>query len=77
MDFLQVPCRIQPQPTAVVDTRGRRAVRREYHITVNKDVELRNGDKLKDGDGQEYSIVATQSVKRIDELPVIIAFGTD
>jgi hypothetical protein len=77
VDFLNVPCRIQPQPTAIVDTRGRRAVRREYHITVNQDVELRNGDKLRDSNGVEYSILAAQSVKRIDESPVIVAFGVD
>lgn len=77
VDFLNVPCRIQPQPTAVVDTRGRRAVRREYHITVNQDVELRNGDKLKDQNGQEYSIMAAQTVRRIDASPVIVAFGVD
>lgn len=75
--FLNVPCRIQPQPTAVVDTRGRRAVRREYHITVNQDVELRNGDKLKDQNGVEYSILTAQDVWRIDALPIIIAFGVD
>ncbi len=77
VDFLDVPCRIQRQPTALVDTRGRRTTRREYWITVNTDVELRNGDKLKDGDGVEYSIVAAQSVERIDVLPVIVAFGVD
>ena len=77
VDFFNVPCRIQPQPTATVDTRGRRAVRREYHITFNGDVVLHNGDKLKDQNGKEYSILVTQSVKRIDELPVIIAFGDD
>ena len=77
VDFLDVPCRIQPQPTTTVDTRGRRAVRREYYITFNGDVVLRNGDKLQDQNGKEYSILSTQSVKRIDELPVIIAFGDD
>lgn len=77
VDFLDVACRIQPQPTATVDTRGRRAVRREYHITVSQDVELRNGDKLKDQSGTEYSIVTAQSVRRIDASPVIVAFGVD
>ncbi len=77
VDFMDVPCRIQPQPTAVVDTRGRRAARREYHITFNQDVVLYNGDKLKDGNGVEYSIMAAQSVRRIDVSPVIVAFGVD
>lgn len=77
VDFLNVPCRIQPLPTAVVDTQGRRSTRREYHITVSKDVELRNGDQLKDQDGKRYSITSAQSVQRIDELPVIIAYGVD
>ncbi|MEE9185252.1 MAG: hypothetical protein V3U39_12375 [Acidimicrobiia bacterium] len=77
VDFLDVPCRIQPQPTAIADTRGRRAVRREYHITFNQDVVLYNGDKLKDQSGTEYSIVAAQSVRRIDASPVIVAFGVD
>jgi len=77
VDFFEVPCRIQPQPTAIGDTRGRRAVRREYHITFNQDVVLYNGDKMKDQDGQEYSIMAAQSVRRIDESPIIVAFGVD
>jgi len=77
VDFLDVPCRIQPQPTTIVDTRGRRAVRREYHITFNQDVVVYNGDKLQDGDGVEYSILSAQSVKRIDESPIIVAFGVD
>lgn len=77
VDFLDVPCRIQPLPTATVDTRGRRATKREYHITISKDVELRNGDRLLDQTGKWYSITTAQSVKRIDELPFIIAFSTD
>jgi hypothetical protein len=77
VDFLNVPCRIQKQPTAITDTRGRRTTRREYHITVNTDVTLRNGDKLQDGNGVEYSILAAQQVERIDVLPVIVAYRID
>lgn len=76
-DFLHVPCRIQLIGTATVDTQGRRSFKREYHITINKDVDLKNGDKLKDQTGEEYSITTTQSLKRIDELPVIVAFAVD
>ncbi len=75
--FLDVPCRIQPIPTAIVDTRGRRTARREYHITFARDVVLTNGDKLKDQNGKEYSIMATQGVKTIDSSSVIVAFGVD
>lgn len=77
VDFYRVPCRIQPLPTATVDTRGRRATRREYRITVTKDVELRNGDRLRDQTRKWYAITSAQSVKRIDELPFIVAFSTD
>jgi hypothetical protein len=77
VDFLNVPCRIQPRETITVDTRGRRTTRRQYQITVNTEVELRNGDKLRDGNSVEYSILSTQSVKRIDELTTIIAWRDD
>jgi hypothetical protein len=77
VNFLDVPCRIQPRETETVDTRGRRTTRRQYQITFDRDVTLRNGDKLRDGNGVEYSILAHQSVKRIDELPVIVAWGAD
>lgn len=72
-DFLDVPAKIQLQPSKGKDESGKRGFKRSYAIYVSAEVPLlKVDDLLKDEDSKQYVIESWKNRSRIDEFSVII-----